>query len=72
MKLLIIMFILGAAWYLYSSNLKGVVPTDSDIPLNCILVSNGCNQCFAKKGKLLGCTKDLCLNPKTPECIKYE
>ncbi len=71
MKTFIFIIILSLLGYFFYYKQGGVRINNSGIPDDCIMVSDGCNTCFAEKGDLFGCTKLFCEKPKTPECIKY-
>lgn len=73
MKLLIfILFLIAAGYYYLHYVQPDATLTSSTVPKDCILMSDGCNRCFAENGQLFGCTKLFCEITKTPECIKYK
>ncbi len=72
MKSFIFICILAAMSYLYWYQQTKPPIVNPDVPSNCIMMSDGCNTCFAENGKLFGCTKLICETAKEPECTKYQ
>ena len=71
MKYFAIIVILSVLGYLFYYKQGGMRVNNSGLPDDCIMVSDGCNTCFAEKGDLFGCTKLFCEKTNTPECVKY-
>lgn len=42
------------------------------IPKNCVTWFDGCNNCSAKDGKLIGCTRKYCEEKAPARCVKYQ
>ena len=47
------------------------VPDVNAIPANCKSWYDGCNRCFARKGKIIGCTRMFCAQKKEAKCLAY-
>ena len=42
-----------------------------EIPNNCSLWYDGCNNCQVQDGQIRGCTKKACFRQDTPKCVKF-
>lgn len=72
MKTFFIILLLSALYY-YVTYIKVDNPMSSNgVPKDCIVMSDGCNNCFADNGKLFGCSKLFCEQKETPKCIKFK
>ena len=43
----------------------------TSIPAGCVSWFDGCNTCFVRNGKTLGCTMMACLTQGTPKCVRF-